>query len=322
MQFQFNACHLTRKGQLLAANQISDYIFSIVYNLRVLVLSMFSGLSELPGWQYRLSRQPGATTLFQNMLQWSPVHFNYNSSRSQTVIEIGNIKFWLTFQSSQNISAKILINTDRFPALHTKICVNDNLLYQYQVLRIKISSRSLSSMVWSLQSDIFSPWINQFSAILAISEIAPSVKTIAISLWQEGCILKDKSILGWVRILQKSSLERLSSSTLIGKRPLKLRNKYKLLPALKEIVYKVLSFDVFKDYQFVVIFDDLDIGFKSDVDQDKQSLMELIRTAKEFNNDLKEINNTKVIILIRDDIKSIGRIFCWCEVIRNEWKRI
>ena len=48
---------------------------------------------------------------------------------------------------------------------------------------------------------------------------------------------------------------------------------YKLLPALKEIVYKVLDFQVFKEYQFVVIFDDLDIGFKSDVDQDKQSLM-------------------------------------------------
>ena len=80
---------------------------------------------------------------------------------------------------------------------------------------------------------------------------------------------------------------------------------YKLLPALKEIVYKVLDFQVFKEYQFVVIFDDLDIGFKSDVDQDKQSLMELIRTAKEFNNDLKEIGNTKIIILLRDDIKKV-----------------
>ena len=95
----------------------------------------------------------------------------------------------------------------------------------------------------------------------------------------------------------KAIIERM-----LGKR-LEKAPYYKLLPALKEIVYKVLSFDVFKDYQFVVIFDDLDIGFKSDVDQDKQSLMELIRTAKEFNNDLKEINNTKVIILIRDDIK-------------------
>lgn len=97
----------------------------------------------------------------------------------------------------------------------------------------------------------------------------------------------------------KAIIERM-----LGKR-LEKAPYYKLLPALKEIVYKVLSFDVFKDYQFVVIFDDLDIGFKSDVDQDKQSLMELIRTAKEFNNDLKEINNTKVIILIRDDIKKV-----------------
>jgi len=76
----------------------------------------------------------------------------------------------------------------------------------------------------------------------------------------------------------KAIIERM-----LGKR-LEKAPYYKLLPALKEIVYKVLSFDVFKDYQFVVIFDDLDIGFKSDVDQDKQSLMELIRTAKEFNN--------------------------------------
>ena len=80
---------------------------------------------------------------------------------------------------------------------------------------------------------------------------------------------------------------------------------YKLLPALKEIVYKVLNFSIFKDYQFVVIFDDLDIGFKSDIYRDKQSILELIRTAKEFNNDLKDIGNTKIIILLRDDIKKV-----------------
>ena len=55
----------------------------------------------------------------------------------------------------------------------------------------------------------------------------------------------------------KAIIERM-----LGKR-LEKAPYYKLLPALKEIVYKVLSFDVFKDYQFVVIFDDLDIGFKS-----------------------------------------------------------
>lgn len=97
----------------------------------------------------------------------------------------------------------------------------------------------------------------------------------------------------------KTIIERM-----LGKR-LEKAPYYKLLPALKEIVYKILSFDVFKDYQFVVIFDDLDIGFKSDVNQDKQSLIELIRTTKEFNNDLKELNNTKIIILLRDDIKKV-----------------
>lgn len=95
---------------------------------------------------------------------------------------------------------------------------------------------------------------------------------------------------------------------ILGKR-MKKASYYQLLPALKEIVYKVLGFDIFKDYQFIVIFDDLDIGFKSDVEQDKQSLMELIRTAKEFNNDLKEVNNTKIIILLRDDIKKVLSTF-------------
>lgn len=90
----------------------------------------------------------------------------------------------------------------------------------------------------------------------------------------------------------------------LGKR-LEKAPYYKIIPALQEIVYKVLSFELFKEHNFIVIFDDLDIGFKSDKVQDKQSLMELIRSAKEFNNDLKELKNTKIIILLRDDIKKV-----------------
>lgn len=107
-----------------------------------------------------------------------------------------------------------------------------------------------------------------------------------------------------VGALSNAPMFRTIIERVLGKR-LQKAPYYQLLPALKEIVYKVLSFDVFKDYQFVVIFDDLDIGFKSDVEQDKQSLMELVRTAKEFNNDLSGIGNTKIIILIRDDIKKV-----------------
>ena len=77
----------------------------------------------------------------------------------------------------------------------------------------------------------------------------------------------------------KAIIERM-----LGKR-LEKAPYYKLLPALKEIVYKVLSFDVFKDYQFVVIFDDLDIGFKSDVDQDKQSLIDRKSTRLNSSHD-------------------------------------
>lgn len=80
---------------------------------------------------------------------------------------------------------------------------------------------------------------------------------------------------------------------------------YRFLPALRQIVYKVLGFPIFKEYQFVIIFDDLDLGFKSDNDQDKKSLLELLRAAKEFNNDLRSFENTKIIVLLRDDIKKI-----------------
>ena len=86
--------------------------------------------------------------------------------------------------------------------------------------------------------------------------------------------------------LSNAPIFRAIMERMFGKR-LEKAPYYKFLPALKEIVYRVLSFDVFKDYQFVIIFDDLDIGFKSDVEQDKQSLMELLRAAKEFNNDLR-----------------------------------
>lgn len=89
---------------------------------------------------------------------------------------------------------------------------------------------------------------------------------------------------------------------IVGKR-MERAPYYKLLPALKEIVYKILSFNVFEGYQFIVIFDDLDVEFRLDNHHDKKSLMELIRTANEFNNDLRKYNNTKILILLRDDVK-------------------
>lgn len=120
--------------------------------------------------------------------------------------------------------------------------------------------------------------------------------------------VKEMDTITKLEINFRSLLNILSFKTIIdrtmGKR-LEKAPYFKLLPALKEIVYKVLGFEVFKDSQFVVIFDDLDIGFRADSDQDKQTLMQLIRSAKEIHNDLRELKNTKILILLRDDIKKV-----------------
>lgn len=80
---------------------------------------------------------------------------------------------------------------------------------------------------------------------------------------------------------------------------------YRLLPALKEMVLKTLGYDVFKKYEFIVLFDDLDINFNSNSNEDKTYLLNLIRTAKELNNDLRRLNieNVQILIFLRDDIQ-------------------
>jgi len=79
---------------------------------------------------------------------------------------------------------------------------------------------------------------------------------------------------------------------------------YKLLPALKEIVETVLSFDVNKSIEFWLLFDDLDINFDIKSKEDNERVMELIRIAKNFNNELFSKSKAKILIFLRDDIKN------------------
>lgn len=92
----------------------------------------------------------------------------------------------------------------------------------------------------------------------------------------------------------------------IGKR-LEKAPFYRILPALKEIVFKSLAFQTFENNEFVIIFDDLDINFNAKNEADKKALLNLVRTAKEFNNNLRtnKIQNTKVLIFLRDDIQKV-----------------
>ena len=78
---------------------------------------------------------------------------------------------------------------------------------------------------------------------------------------------------------------------------------YKLLPALKEIVETILCFEANRDIEYWLLFDDLDINFDVKNEEDNERVMELIRIAKNFNNDLFSKSKAKLLIFLREDIR-------------------
>ncbi len=77
---------------------------------------------------------------------------------------------------------------------------------------------------------------------------------------------------------------------------------YKLLPYLEDAVLNILQQD--KENNYILIFDDLDIGYSRKSNSSLNSLAELLRVAKYYNNEVFGRNgiNSKVIILLRNDI--------------------
>ena len=77
---------------------------------------------------------------------------------------------------------------------------------------------------------------------------------------------------------------------------------YALIPSLKEVVSSMLAYPVCKDINFVVIFDDLDIGLDLNNDQHKTELMDLIRVARDYNTEYFPTQEARVLLMLRDDI--------------------
>lgn len=77
---------------------------------------------------------------------------------------------------------------------------------------------------------------------------------------------------------------------------------YKLLPYLEETILSILKKDTENDY--ILIFDDLDIGYSSKSETSLNSLAELLRVAKYYNNEIFGRNalDSKIVILLRNDI--------------------
>lgn len=77
---------------------------------------------------------------------------------------------------------------------------------------------------------------------------------------------------------------------------------YRLIPALRDILKEVLAYDDLKDYEFYIMFDDLDVNFKLSDASDKNRLLSLIRVARDYNNKYFKGTNAKVLLFLRDDI--------------------
>jgi Cdc6-like AAA superfamily ATPase len=82
---------------------------------------------------------------------------------------------------------------------------------------------------------------------------------------------------------------------------------YKLIPHLKYTIEKLISCEENLHNNYIIIFDDLDIGFNAlNVDHIK-TILNLLRISKEYNITFfgKKGINAKIIILLRDDISRI-----------------
>jgi hypothetical protein len=79
---------------------------------------------------------------------------------------------------------------------------------------------------------------------------------------------------------------------------------YKLLPHLKATVKELFLNTLNRDNHYILIFDDLDIGFNSKNQNNIKTLLNLLRIIKDYNISFfgKEGISAKIIILLRDDI--------------------
>ncbi len=77
---------------------------------------------------------------------------------------------------------------------------------------------------------------------------------------------------------------------------------FQLIPYLEETIVNILVKDPSNSY--VLIFDDLDIGYSNKSESGLQVLSDLLRVAKHYNNEVfgRQEINSKIIILLRNDI--------------------
>ncbi|PSR53257.1 hypothetical protein AHMF7605_06795 [Adhaeribacter arboris] len=79
---------------------------------------------------------------------------------------------------------------------------------------------------------------------------------------------------------------------------------FKLLPHLKETIKELFLNTINKDNHYILLFDDLDIGFNAKNPGNVKTILNILRIVKDYNITFfgKEDISAKIILLLRDDI--------------------
>lgn len=82
---------------------------------------------------------------------------------------------------------------------------------------------------------------------------------------------------------------------------------YKLIPHLKETVRELFKNTINRDNHYILIFDDLDIGFNTTNKNNIKTILNIIRVVKDYNISFfgKEGISAKIILLLREDISRV-----------------
>lgn len=100
---------------------------------------------------------------------------------------------------------------------------------------------------------------------------------------------------------------------------------YKLISPLKDILKIIIEYPVNKDLEFWLLFDDLDVNYDINNEEDNQKIIELLRVAKHYNNEIFKNSNAKILIFVRDDVRDFiiskyndsAKIFNSYEIVIN-----
>ncbi len=129
---------------------------------------------------------------------------------------------------------------------------------------------------------------------------------IEIDKFEVGEVFKEKEfkvdITYLKRFFQASFSDRLGISA--QKAPF-----YKVISHLRRVIVEVLEKEAqsIRDNNYIIIFDDLDIGFDSSSERDIKMILSLVRKAREYNNEVfgRTPIGAKVLVLLRRDIEKI-----------------